>query len=67
VNIFEPELIVLGGGLGKELDLFLDAALETMREEALPPGRDAVRVVPAELGTDAGVVGAAFVGLEALE
>ena len=67
VNIFEPELIVLGGGLGNELDLFLDAALETMREEALPPGRDVVRVVPAELGTDAGVVGAAFVGLEAAD
>ena len=67
VNIFEPELIVLGGGLGEALDLYLDAALETMRKEALSPGRDLVRVVPAELGTDAGVVGAAFVGLEALE
>ena len=67
VNIFEPELVVLGGGLGEELDLYLDAALETMRQEALPPGRDRVRVVPAELGTDAGIVGAAFVGLEALE
>ena len=67
VNIFQPELIVLGGGFGRELDLYLDVALESMREEALPPGRDLVRVVPAELGTDAGVVGAALVGLEALE
>jgi glucokinase len=67
VNIFQPELVVLGGGFGKELDLFLEAALGSMREEALDPGRDLVRVVPAELGPDAGIVGAAFVGFEALE
>ena len=67
VNIFEPQLVVLGGGFSQARDIFLEPALETMREEALPPGRDLVRVVPALLGPDAGLVGAAFVGLEALE
>ena len=67
VNIFDPEVIVLGGGFSQARDLFLEPALESMREEALPPGRDLVRVVPALLGPDAGLVGAAFVGLEALE
>jgi hypothetical protein len=38
-----------------------------MAEEALPPGRDLVRVVPALLGPDAGIVGAGFVGFEALD
>ena len=67
VNIFDPEIVVIGGGFSQARDLFLEPALEAMREEALPPGRDLVRVVPALLGPDAGLVGAAFVGLEALE
>jgi glucokinase len=66
VNIFEPEVVVLGGGFSQARDLFLEPALESMREEALPPGRDLVRVVPALLGPEAGLVGAAFVGFEAL-
>jgi glucokinase len=67
VNIFNPEVVVLGGGFSEARDLFLEPALEAMREEALPPGRDLVRVVPALLGPDAGLVGAAFVGFEALD
>jgi glucokinase len=67
VNIFEPEVVVIGGGFSQARDLFLEHALEAMRVEALPPGRDRVRVVPALLGPDAGLVGAAFVGFEALE
>ena len=45
---------------------FFAPALETMKIEALPPGRDLVRVVPALLGPDAGLVGAGFVAFEAL-
>jgi glucokinase len=66
VNIFNPELIVIGGGFSQARDLFLEPALETMKVEALPPGRYLVRVVPALLGPDAGLVGAGFVGFEAL-
>ena len=66
VNIFNPEVIVIGGGFSQARDLFLEPALESMREEALPPGRDLVRVVPALLGPDAGLVGAGFVGFEAV-
>jgi glucokinase len=67
VNIFNPEVIVIGGGFSQARDLFLEPALESMRVEALPPGRDLVRVVPALLGPDAGLVGAGFVGFEAAE
>jgi hypothetical protein len=38
-----------------------------MRREALPPMRSDARVVRAELGTAAGLIGAAFVGFEALD
>ena len=66
VNIFNPEVIVIGGGFSQARDLFLEPALESMKVEALAPGRDLVRVVPALLGPDAGLVGAGFVGFEAL-
>jgi glucokinase len=67
VNIFNPEVVVIGGGFSQARDLFLEPALDAMREEALPPGRDLVRVVPALLGPDAGLVGAGFVGFEAAQ
>jgi len=67
VNVFNPELVVLGGGFSSALDLMLDAAREVMAQEALPPGRDLVQIVPAELGGEAGLVGAGFVAFEALE
>ena len=38
-----------------------------LRREALRPMRDQVRVVRAELGTAAGLIGAAFVAFEALD
>jgi glucokinase len=67
VNVFNPELVVLGGGFSSALDLMLEPAREVMAQEALPPGRDLVRIVPAELGGEAGLVGAGFVAFEALE
>jgi len=67
VNIFDPELVIIGGGFSRALDLLLESAQEVLAQEALPPGRDLVRIVPAELGPDAGLVGAGFVAFEALE
>jgi glucokinase len=68
VNVFDPQLIVIGGGFGEAADEFLLApAREVMRREALPPGRERVRVVPAALGPAAGIVGAGFVAFEALD
>ena len=66
VNVFNPELVVVGGGFGEAGELLLEPAREVVSQEALPPGRDLVRIVPAELGADAGLVGAGFVGFEAL-
>jgi glucokinase len=68
VNIFDPEFVVLGGGFGAAAGEFvLDSAREVMRREALSPAGDTVRVVPAELGPLAGVIGAALVAFGALE
>jgi len=68
VNIFNPELIVIGGGFGiAAWDYVIPAAEERMWHEALVPARDQVRVVKAELGTAAGLIGAGFVAYEALD
>jgi glucokinase len=68
VNIFEPALVVIGGGFGVAAwEWVIPRAEEVMRREALRPMRDEVRVVRAELGTAAGVIGAAFVAFEAAD
>jgi glucokinase len=68
VNVFGPQLVVLGGGFGvAAYDYLLGPAEEIMRREALEPMRSTVRLVKAELGTAAGLIGAAFVGFEAAE
>lgn len=59
VNIFEPEHIVIGGGLGASAcDLFLDTAVEEARKRALPAGFERLVVSLAKGGNDAGVIGA---------
>jgi glucokinase len=67
INIFDPELIVLGGGFAAAGDHLFEPAREVMVREALPPGRDRVRLVQAELGTTAGLVGAGLVAFETLD
>lgn len=67
VNIFNPELIVVGGGFAAAGELILAPARERMALESLPNMAELTRVVLAELGPDAGMIGAGFVAFEALE
>jgi glucokinase len=68
VNIFNPELVVLGGGFGAAAWQFLlGPAREIVRREALAPADEELRIVPAELGAAAGVIGAGLVAFEALD
>ena len=60
VNIFNPEMIIVGGGLSKMGELLLGPAREVVRQRAFPLCAGAVRIVTAELGDDAGVLGAAI-------
>jgi glucokinase len=67
VNAFDPELIVVGGGFAAAGELLFGPAREVMKREALKPMHDPVRVVRAELGTSAGMIGAAMVAFDALD
>ncbi len=66
VNIFNPEMIVVGGGVIGAGELLLGPAREEVAARALPPSRDFVRIVPARLGVEAGMVGAAAIALDGL-
>jgi glucokinase len=65
-NIFEPEVIVIGGGVIAAGDLLLEPARAELRDRALPPMRR-TPVVAAELGQDAGMIGAAAMARIELE
>ena len=66
VNVFEPEMVVIGGGVSELGEMLLGAAREQVAKYAMPPGKERVKVVAAELGNAAGMVGGALVAWEAL-
>lgn len=65
-NIFEPEVIVIGGGVIAAGDLLLDPARRELESRALRP-MNRTPVVAAELGEDAGMIGAAALARIELE
>jgi glucokinase len=66
VNIFNPELVVIGGGFAAAGDFILEPAREILRREALAEAGYRVPIVRAELGTAAGLIGAGLVAFDAV-
>jgi len=66
VNVFNPELVVIGGGALAAGELLLEPAREVVAEHALPPVREMVSIVPAEFGDESGMLGAALLALDSL-
>lgn len=64
VNILNPEAIIVGGGVGQAGDLILEPIREMIKERALSIPAQAVKVLPAELGESAGVIGASLLSLQ---
>ena len=59
VNILNPEKIILGGGIAQNGQLLFKPLLATLKKKAFPIAARSVKVVPAALGVDAGLIGAA--------
>ena len=60
VNCFHPEILCLGGGVSNEGDdLFLTPLRRMVEEESFNPTENRTRLVKAQLGNDAGIIGAA--------
>ena len=62
--MLNPEVIVIGGGVIAAGEMLLEPARREMRARALAPARDAVRVVAAAFGEQAGMIGAALMARE---
>ena len=67
VNIFEPEHVVIGGGLSRAADLFIDRTQEEAASRALPALWERTTVSTARGGADAGVIGAGVLAVQELE
>ncbi|HSL87641.1 MAG TPA: ROK family protein [Bacteroidales bacterium] len=60
---FDPEVIVIGGGVTKIGDLFFEKVKDAARRRSFDFMFDATKILPAELGQEAGVVGALALAL----
>ena len=59
-DVLDPELIVLGGGVSQDADLYLEGAARAMGQDIVGAGhRPLARVATAELGSAAGMIGVA--------
>ncbi len=59
INIFEPEVIILGGGLSRNNN-FINSAIKKTKKITAGKIGEKVKIVKASLGTDAGMIGAAL-------
>ena len=64
-NVFDPDVMVIGGGVIDAGELLLGPAREEFERRALTPQRE-TPIKAAELGADAGMIGASILGLEEL-
>lgn len=66
INLLNPELIVLGGGVSEAGEFILKPVVEEIEKRAIEFSRENVKIVPAILGNRAGMIGAALWAMEKL-
>jgi glucokinase len=67
INIFNPELVIIGGGLSNIGGMLLEPAFQTAGERAYKEAFQSVRFASAELGRNSGVLGAAAFALQEMK
>ncbi|MCG8420431.1 MAG: ROK family protein [Proteobacteria bacterium] len=65
-HALNPAMIVIGGGVARGWSLLAGAALARFADSTLPCARSSTRIVPASLGSDAGIIGAAMLAAGSL-
>lgn len=65
VWLLNPDAIILGGGVAGAGELLFKPIRDTIRARTSPVFHDALAILPAELGTDAGLIGAAALAADA--
>ena len=66
VNMLNPEVVVIGGGVIAAGELLLEPARAVVAERALSPSKEHARIVPARFGAESGMLGAATLALDGL-
>jgi len=66
INLLDPEIVVVGGGVPQAGDLFLTSLTDTVRAHVCGFLREGVHLVPAQLGEAAGLIGAGCVVWDAI-
>ena len=66
VNVFNPELIILGGGISGAFSLFKPLLWRELRRQAMWPHTKNLKLVKAKL-KDAGIIGAGLLAKEGIE
>ncbi|MCX5687761.1 MAG: ROK family protein, partial [Candidatus Omnitrophica bacterium] len=61
VNLFNPEIVIIGGGIEKAGNLLLEPLRRTVRKWAFEEPANIVKIIPARLGEDSVALGAASV------
>lgn len=64
IYVLTPEAIVIGGGISASAPFFLPAAWAEIERRVLPSSREGLQLLPARLGNQAGMVGAAKLAWE---
>jgi glucokinase len=64
VNIFNPEVVVIGGGVIAAGELLLEPARAVVIERTFPFVHEQLRIVPARFGVEAGMIGAAALAFD---
>lgn len=67
IVLADPDLIVLGGGIAAAGDVLFEPIRRTVRHRSQISGFDVSRIIPAELGNDAGMLGAAALVFDAMD
>jgi glucokinase len=65
MNMFDPDVVIVGGGMGANAgELLLEPARRVARERALKPAATRALIVPAYFKEDAGKIGGALLALQ---
>jgi glucokinase len=67
VSLFDPEIVIIGGGMAAAADLYLDSLRDAMRERAQPLAAKAVKLRVSRLGDRANLLGCARLAWQSLE
>ena len=59
VNLFNPEILIIGGGIEVAGSIFLDSLRDSVRQSSIPEATEKLRIVPSQLGENGVPLGAA--------